>query len=378
MSPHTGLDVVLRESNPVTPKQFTQLPLYPHKRTNTLTTTTHNVLIASYLEPEYVEQIRQVDPRLQVIYEPTLIAAPRYPADHTGAPFTRSAADETRWQALLADAEIMFDFDYTHRTDLPDLAPNLRWLQATSAGIGQFVKRMGYGERLPQTVFTTASGVHARPLAEFCMMALLMHYKRLNHILADQRRHHWERYAATDLEGRTLAVVGLGRVGEAVAQMAKGLGMRTLGTRVSSTSAAVDQFYPPHQLHAMLAQADVVVLIVPHTPATDQLIDAQALAQMQPGAYLINIARGAVVDEQALIAALQSGQLGGAALDVFATEPLPATSPLWDMPNVLVSPHSASTSDRENARITALFCDNLRRYLAGEELRNVLEIERLY
>ena len=343
-----------------------------------MTTTTHNVLIASYLEPKYVAQIRQVDPRLNVIYEPTLLAAPRYPADHTGAPFTRSAVDEARWQSLLATAEIMFDFDYTHRQDLPDLAPNLRWLQATSAGIGQFVKRMGYGERLPQAVFTTASGVHARPLAEFCMMALLMHYKRLNHILADQSRHHWERYAATDLEGRTLAVVGLGRVGEAVAQMAKGLGMRTLGTRASGTSDGVDQFYPPEQLHAMLAQADVVVLIVPHTPATDQLIDAAALAQMKPGAYLINIARGAIVDEQALIAALQSGHLGGAALDVFATEPLPATSPLWDMPNVLVSPHSASTSDRENARITDLFCDNLRRYLAGEPLRNVLDIARLY
>ena len=343
-----------------------------------MTTTTHHVLIASYLEAEYVAQIRQVDPRLNVIYAPTLIAAPRYPADHTGAPFTRSTADETRWRALLAEAEIMFDFDYTHREDLPDLAPNLRWLQATSAGIGQFVKRMGYCERLPQAVFTTASGVHARPLAEFCMMALLMHYKRLTHILADQRRHHWERYAATDLEGRTLAVVGLGRVGEAVAQMAKGLGMRTLGTRASGTSDAVDQFYAPDQLHAMLAEADVVVLIVPHTPATDQLIDAAALAQMKPGAYLINIARGAIVDEQALIAALQSGHLGGAALDVFATEPLPVTSPLWDMPNVLVSPHSASTSDRENARITDLFCDNLRRYLAGEPLRNVLDIARLY
>ncbi len=339
---------------------------------------THNVLIASYLEPEFVEQIRQVDPRLNVIYEPDLIPTPRYPADHTGAPLTRTAADEARWQALLADAEIMFDFDYTHREDLPDLAPNLRWLQASSAGIGQFVKRMGYGDRMPDATFTTASGVHARPLAEFCMMALLVHYKRLTHIMADQARRHWERYAATDLEGRTLAVVGLGNVGEMVAQMAKGLGMRTIGTRARGTSDAVDQFFLPEQLHTMLAEADVVVLIVPHTPTTDQMIDAAALAAMKPGAYLINIARGAVIDEDALIAALQSGHLGGAALDVFATEPLPTERPLWKMPNVLVSPHSASTSDRENARLTAIFCDNLRRYLAGEPLRNVLDIERLY
>lgn len=341
-------------------------------------TPTHNVLIASYLEPEYVEQIRQVDPRLRVIYEPTLIPAPRYPADHTGAPLKRTIEEEARWQALLADAEIMFDFDHTHREALPDLAPNLRWLQATSAGIGQFVKRMGYAERLPNAVFTTASGVHARPLAEFCMMALLVHYKRLTHIMAEQARRHWERYAATDLEGRTLAVVGLGKVGEMVAQMAKGLGMRTIGTRARGTSDAVDQFFAPDQLHAILGEADVVVLIVPHTPTTDQMIDAAALAAMKPGAYLINIARGAVVDEVALIGALQSGHLGGAALDVFATEPLPPESPLWAMPNVLVSPHSASTSDRENQRLTDLFCDNLQRYLAGEALRNVLDVERLY
>jgi phosphoglycerate dehydrogenase-like enzyme len=313
-----------------------------------------------------------------VIYEPALLPPPRYPADHTGAPLVRHAADEAHWQALLAKAEIMFDFDQTHRADLPDRAPNLRWLQATSAGIGQFVKTMGYDQRLPNTVFTTASGVHARPLAEFCMMALLMHYKRLPHIMALQRQRHWERYAAADLEGRTLAVVGLGKIGETVAQMAKGLGMRTIGTRARGTSDAVDQFFPPEQLHAMLGEADVVVLIVPHTPATEKLIDAAALAAMKPGAYLINIARGAIIDENALIAALQRGHLGGAALDVFATEPLPPDNPLWRMPNVLVIPHSASTSDRENERLTDLFCDNIRRYLAGEPLRNVLDTARLY
>ena len=128
----------------------------------------------------------------------------------------------------------------------------------------------------------------------------------------------------------------------------------------------------------MLGEADVVVVIVPHTPDTEQLIDGAALAAMRPGAFFINIARGMVVDEPALIAALQSGHLGGAALDVFAEEPLPPTSPLWDMPNVLVSPHSASTSDRENERITDLFCANLRRYLDGQPLENVLDTTRLY
>ena len=336
------------------------------------------VLIASYLEPEHVARIRAVDDRLNVIYEPALIPPPRYPADHTGGAFTRTAAEEAQWQELLAQADILFDFDHTHRDDLPDLARNVKWLQATSAGIGQFVQRMNYPARMPATVFTTASGVHARPLAEFCMMALLVHYKRLKHILADQAAHRWERYAATDLAGRTLAVVGLGRIGREVATMAKALGMTTLGTKARGTDESVDHFFPPHQLHEMLGQADVVVLIVPHTPETEKLIDGAALAAMKPGAYLINIARGAVVDEAALIQSLASGHLGGAALDVFATEPLPATSPLWDLANVLVSPHSASTSDRENARLTDLFCDNLRRYLAGAELRNVLDVDRLY
>ena len=258
------------------------------------------------------------------------------------------------------------------------MTPNLRWLQASSAGIGQFIKRVGYDVRMPQTIFTTASGVHARPLAEFCIMAMLMHYKRLRHILNEQAAHHWERYAATDLDGRTLAVVGLGNIGREVARMAKGLGMQTSGTRASGPDDSVDRFYPSDELHAMLGAADVVVLIVPHTPATEQMIDAAALAAMKPGAFLINIARGQVVDEPALIAALQSGHLGGAALDVFAEEPLPSASPLWEMPNVLVSPHSASTSDRENERLTDLFCANLRRYLAGEPLENVLDTERLY
>ncbi len=339
----------------------------------------HNLLIATYLEPEHVARIRAVDPRLNVVYVPELIPQPRYAADHVGAPLVRTPDEEARWQALLGQAEILFDFDHTHREELPELAPNVRWLQASSAGIGQFVKRMGYDERMPQTVFTTASGVHARPLAEFCMMAILMHYNRLLHILAEQQAHHWERYAATDLEGRTLAVLGLGRIGREVARMARALGMRTVGTRArGGDDGSVDRFYAPEDLHAMLGEADVVVVIVPHTPDTEQLIDGAALTAMRPGAFFINIARGMVVDEPALIAALQSGHLGGAALDVFAEEPLPPTSPLWDMPNVLVSPHSASTSDRENERITDLFCANLRRYLDGQPLENVLDTARLY
>lgn len=345
----------------------------PHQLPETL-----NVVIASYLEPEYIDQIRSVDPRLNVLFPEELRPAPRYACDHVGTPPTLSPEEQQRWRDLLASAHILFDFDGANARTLPEMAPNLLWLQATSAGIGQFVKRMEYDTRLPNTIFTTASGVHAVPLAEFCMMSMLVHFRNFALMQADQRAHRWERFATSDLRGKTVAVVGLGRIGSEVARLSKAFGMRVIGTRARGEDSQVDEFFPPERLHDLLAQADVVVVIVPHTPQTEQLIGAQEFAVMKQGAYFINIARGAVVDEPALIEALQSGHLGGAALDVFAVEPLPAASPLWEMPNVIICPHSASTSDRENALIVDLFCDNLRRFLDGRPLRNVLDTERLY
>ena len=338
-----------------------------------------SVLIASYLEPKYVEQIAAVDQRIHVHYQPELLPTPRYPSDHVGTPRELSDSQEQQWRSLLAGADVLFDFDYVRRDQLPELAPNLRWLQATSAGIGQFVKRMAYDQRMPETTFTTSSGVHAQPLAEFAVMAMLAHFRGLRHLQEEQHHHRWARFATTDMAGRTLAVIGLGKIGQAVARLGKALNMRVIGTKTQPSALSdVDQLFTPDQLAQILPKADVVVLAVPHTPDTEQMIGKAELNQMKRGAYLVNIARGAVVDEPALIDALADGQVGGAALDVFAQEPLPADSPLWDMPNVLVSPHSASTSDRENERITALFCDNLSRFLADRPLRNVLQIDRLY
>lgn len=338
-----------------------------------------NLLICSYLEPEHVERIRQVDPRVNVIYEPSLLRPARYAADHVGdSNVLRTPDQERRWQELLAQADILFDFDHTHRSDLPDLAPQVRWIQATSAGIGQFVKRYEYDRRLPNTVFTTASGVHARPLAEFVVMVITMHIKGAALCWRNQQRKHWERYAGTDLEGRTLGVVGLGRIGSEVARMGRAIGLHVVGTNRSRIARGVDRYFPLSGLHRMLPLVEFLVLAVPHTPDTERMIGARELALLPEGAFVVNIARGQVVDETALINALHSGHLSGAALDVFAQEPLPPESPLWDMPNVLVSPHSASTSDRENRRITDLFCENLRRYLSGEPLRNVLDLELMY
>jgi phosphoglycerate dehydrogenase-like enzyme len=334
------------------------------------------LLITSWLEPELVERIRAVDSRVNVVYRPDLLRPPRYPADHHGEPVERTPEQEAQWRGLLARADILFDFDPTHRDDLPELARRVRWIQATSAGIGQFVKRQRYAERMPHTVFTTASGVHAKPLAEFAAMAMLMHSRRLLHMVDAQGRREWKRFAGTDLDGRTLLVVGLGSIGREVARLARAMGMEVLGVRRSP--GGEEGVYGPEALTKLLPRADFVVLVMPHTDETDGMMGGDELAAMKQGSVLINIGRGSLVDEGALVDALRSGHLGGAYLDVFATEPLPDDSPLWDMPNVLVSPHSGSTSDRENRRITELFCENLRRYLEGRPLKNVLDPARLY
>jgi len=344
---------------------------------------TEVVLIASWLEPELVEEIRGVDASVRVVHEPDLLRPPRYPADHHGGPFERSGEQERRWRALLGEATVLFDFDRTHLEDLPELAPRVRWIQATSAGIGQLVRRLRYAERMPHTVFTTASGVHARPLAEFATMAMLMHARRLLHVAAAQAARRWERFAGTDLEGRTVVVVGLGRIGAEIARAARAFGMRVVGVKRRPVDAPQDELgvheiHGPDALSDILPAADFLVLVAPHTDETERMIGAAELAALPRGAALINIGRGALVDERALVHTLTSGHLGGAYLDVFEEEPLPADSPLWGMPNVLVSPHSASTSDRENRRITDLFTDNLRRWLDGRPLRNVLDTERLY
>jgi phosphoglycerate dehydrogenase-like enzyme len=318
-----------------------------------------------------------------VLYEPDLLRSPRYPADHTGAPVERTPAQEERWRNLLGQAHVLFDFDRTHREDLPELAPNVRWIQCTSSGIGQFVASMRYGERMPNTIFTKASGVHGQPLAEFCLMVMLMFRKGLPRILRDQSRKHWERYAGTDLEGRTIVVVGLGGVGQEVVRVSKALRMHVIGVdladiQLNTHSPAPDEFFPVEDLREALPRAEHLVLIVPHTPETEDLIGAEELALMPSGSVLINIGRGALVDEPSLVDALASGHLEGAGLDVFREEPLPEDSPFWELPNVLVSPHSGSTSDRENRRITDLFCENLSRFLAGEPLINVVDLKRLY
>jgi phosphoglycerate dehydrogenase-like enzyme len=300
-----------------------------------------------------------------------------------GEAFERPEEDERRWTSLLAEAEVLFDFDRTHMEDLSERAPSLSWVQATSAGIGQLVAKHRYAERMPETVFTTASGVHAIPLAEYTLMSILMFRRKVPQMLTDQRELRWRRFASTDLTGRSLVVVGVGSIGREVARLASSFGMRTIGVKrtvagVDPASLHVEALYPFNELHAALGGAEHVVLSAPHTPETERMIGATELALLASGAIVVNVARGALIDESALVDALESGHVGGAALDVFQEEPLSPDSPFWAIPNVLVCSHSAGTSDHENERITDIFCENLRRYLAGEPLLNVLDTATMY
>lgn len=345
------------------------------------------IFIASPLEPEHVDRIRSVAPDdTHVIYEPDLLPTTRYNADHKGkADFSRTREQEARWQKLLKRADVLWDFPPVSPggKSIYDLVPNLKWVQTTSSGVGQLIRLLGVHNS--DLLVTTARGVHAGPLSEFVFLALLSHMRRLPHLQAEQRRHHWERFCGDELAGKTLAIIGAGEVGRRVAAVGACFGMRVValartGSDRTAEQLGVDVLFPRERLHDMLAQTDALVLSVPHTTETEEMIDEAALAALKPGGVFVNIARGQVVDQTALIEALRSGRIGFAALDVFAVEPLPADSPLWDLPNVLISPHSSSTAESENEKITDIFCHNLRCYLQGRggDMRNILDKARMY
>jgi phosphoglycerate dehydrogenase-like enzyme len=291
---------------------------------------------------------------------------------------------------MLAECEVVWDIPAVvwdtpgaEAKPVTDVVPNLRWIQTTSAGVGPMIKRLGLADT--DILITTASGIHAKPLAEFAFAVMLNWVKEFPRLREEQAAHHWERYCAGELDGRTLTVVGPGRIGREVGRLAKAFGMHTIAvaSHVDGGRAqelGFDEAFDRSGLHEALGRTDFVVISTPHTPDTENLIDAAAIAAMKPGIVLVNIARGVVIDEDAMIEALRSGQIAYAGLDVFRTEPLPNASPLWDLPNVLVAPHSASTAFRENQRITDIFVRNIPLFLAGryDDMSPLLDKQRGY
>jgi phosphoglycerate dehydrogenase-like enzyme len=345
------------------------------------------VVITSPIEPNEAQYIRDRLPAgVELVYEPDLLPRPRFSADHKGSPsFKRADAEEARWQELLSSATILWDFPDSALGWRPtmDLCADVGWIQATSSGVVTMIERSGLNER--DVIVTTARGVHAGPLAEFVMMGCLMHVKDVDHLRSEQAAHRWDRFCSKDLPGSTMLIVGAGRIGTEVGRLAKAFGMRVLSVARNpdpsrAAEANADAVFGIDRLGDAVAQADFIVLCLPHTAETDKLFDAAMLDRIAPHALFINIARGGVVDEPALVERLRDGRIARALLDVAQTEPLPADSPLWDMPNVLISPHSASTVARENLRIADIFLNNLSHYLNGEpeKMENVFDRARGY
>lgn len=332
------------------------------------------VLITLPFPAPLVERLQAVSPRLKIHVHPANKASD-LPVD------------------LLPDIEIL----YTHRA-LPDpeSVPNLRWIQFHFAGID-------HAEQHPllstPVQVTTLSGAAMTQVAEFVLLCLLALGHRLPAILADRPKKRWsddrfERYRPLELRGSTVGLVGYGSVAREVARLCRAFGARVLATKRDlmhlkdpgyaveglgdPQAQLVERLYPPQALASMAALCDFLVVTVPLTPETRGLVGKRVFAQMKPTAFLIDVSRGGVVDHGALVEALSEKRIAGAALDVYPVEPLPENSPLWDLPNTILTPHIAGASGAYFERAAALFAENLQRYLAGQPLLNLYQPERGY
>ena len=330
-------------------------------------------------EARFVERVRAIDARLEPILLPVDPEGDFVKVDvgdphEEPPPWAKGVAAERR--EVLERSEVMLALFIPQ--NLMQLMPRLRWIQGLGAGVEQFARAGAERERV---VVTNASGVSAGSMSEFVIGRLLQIWKRFREIEDHQHAHRYESLYGRSFAGSTLGIVGMGNIGSAVARRVRAFGVEVLAMkrshRAGESSELADELFSPDQLHEMLARCDAVVVAAPATPETRHIIDAEALAAMAPGAVLVNVARGSLVDEIALAEALKSGRLGAAALDVFEQEPLPPGSPLWDLPNLYLSAHASVSVDRYLDDVFDLFADNLARYVEGEPLRNRVDMEAL-
>lgn len=337
---------------------------------------TIQALIATDLDQEHLDAL-QAQFGSQVSFK-------HHPLKHN------EAAPSELWQAV--------DVLYTHHS-LPDpeLAPKLRWIQFDQAGVETHLDHpLLTREGL---LATTTSGANAPQVAEHALAMMLALGHKLPDMLNDQSQRKWsarrlERYVPAELNGATVGLVGYGSIGQYLAHLLQPFGVTTLASRRDimhphegeytlegygdPQGELVRRLYPGKALRSMLKACDYAVVAVPLTPATRGLLSARHFDVMPPTAFLVDVSRGGIVDHQALLAALDNGQLAGAALDVFPEEPLPADSPMWEHPNVIISPHVAGVSWHYQRRYTELFAENLRRFLADEPLLNQVDLSRGY
>lgn len=313
------------------------------------------VLVAIPVSEESLDGIRRAAGDARVIYEPDLKKA----------------------EQLVDDADVVFGMPSRERIEA---APRLRWLQTHFAGVDMYT--MPTPVQRENFVLTNARGVYGIAGAEHVIGWMLMFNRGLIDFYRFQQQRQWNRRLelARKLWGQTLGIVGLGDIGSALAVRAKAFGMRVLAIRRHPAPAPelADEVWGMDRLADLLAQSDHVALTVPLTPETRGMIDRSMLARMKPTAYLYNIGRGPLVDEDALVEALEKGTIAGAGLDVFNIEPLPEDHPLWRAPNVLITPHLGADSPTDADDAARIFADNLARFRAGEPLRNVVDLARGY
>ena len=326
------------------------------------------MLVMTNIGEEGLQRISSVSPRVKITD-----ASELFPAERKG-----DLAAKEKLTALLGEAEVVFGRFELSQDVLPR-APELKWVQTMGAGVNRYLTPE---MMVSPVIMTNSSGIHAIQIGEFIISRMLMFAKQSPLLFRLQQERKWGRVRGAVLRSKTVGIVGLGHIGREAARLSKAFGMKVLATRRSAKRAGrgryVDIIFPPSQLKQLLAESDFVALSVPLTRETNKLIGKEELRAMKPTAYLINIARGSVIDEEVLVRALEENWIAGAALDVFTTEPLPADNRLWGLPNVIISPHSSGGVEGESMRATELFCENLKRYLAGKKLFNVVDKERGY
>jgi phosphoglycerate dehydrogenase-like enzyme len=331
------------------------------------------------VEEADLAKITAVDPRVEVVHALYVDEVTRgWIGGRGDAPDSpRIKALESTFAERIGDTEVILGLRLP--ANVTDLAPHLTWVHSFGAGIDQ----MPFTSILSKGItITNSSGLSSPPIAEFCMGLVLMHAKRMVERIDIQRQHAWTRVVNLGLAGSTLGIVGPGHIGTEVARRAAAFDMRVLATRRSFVPGAVtpyvDEVFPRERMNEMLAQCDYVVVAVGLTDETRRMFGAAEFAAMKPGCFFINVARGSVVDEQSMVQALKDGPMGGAGLDVFEREPLPPESELWDLPNVIISPHNSAGTSGSLGRAFDFFCDNLSRYLKSEPMQNVIDPNKGY
>jgi len=344
------------------------------------------VAVATPLSEQLARLIQQREPRVRLRVDRSLLPPMRFPADFAGDPsFRRTPEQQQAFERMLDGADALYGIPDVSPAALKravEANPQLRWVHTMAAGGGSQVKAAGLGEAdLARVAFTTSAGVHGGPLAEFALFGLLSGAKRLPKLLADQRDKHWphDRWVMSQVGEQTVLVLGLGGIGREIARLAKAFGAHVIGSARSPKELPdIDEFVRPDELASVAGRVDAVALALPGTDATEGLLGRDFFAAAGPGLTVVNVGRGTVIDEPALIAALQDGTVGFAALDVVAVEPLAADSALWSLPNVLISPHTAALNPAEERRIAELFADNAGRLLDGRPLLHRVDTVDFY